>query len=81
MRLRIQRERWPRPALILTDTPRPRCPDCHGIGGWAHTCVSPEGEYDGTDWFECFCWDSGKRWKILPVPHFRRTGYSDEPPF
>ena len=36
MRLRIQRATWPRNALILTDTPRPRCPDCDGVGGTEH---------------------------------------------
>ncbi len=32
VRLRITRTTWPRPALVLTDTPRPRCPDCQGRG-------------------------------------------------
>lgn len=81
-RLRLRITDWPRRALILTDTPRPDCPNCHGHGGWAHDCVSPEGEYAGTDWWPCDCWDDALRWLLLPLPH--RTppgGYSNEPPF
>ncbi|MFF4642220.1 hypothetical protein [Streptomyces sp. NPDC001389] len=36
LRLRIHRATWPRPALILTDTPSPACPDCQGEGGHNH---------------------------------------------
>ena len=83
MRLRIRVIDWPRRALILTDTPRPRCPHCHGHGGFAQDYGDYEtGEYAGTDWWPCDCWDDTLRWLLLPLP--RRTppaSYSDEPPF
>ncbi|ATY97212.1 hypothetical protein [Streptomyces cavourensis] len=88
MRLRITRTTWPRPALVLTDTPRPRCPDCQGAGGHTVDYGDHNGEYAGTDWWPCPCWDDTRRWTLLPLP--RRTGwrdpwgnggYSDEPPF
>ncbi|MEV6501527.1 hypothetical protein [Streptomyces prunicolor] len=77
---------WPRPALILTDTPRPNCPECGGMGGTAHDYGHPEtGEHEGTDWEPCTCWNSTRRWVLLPLPRrLRRTppgGYSNEPPF
>lgn len=82
-RLRIRLTDWPRRALILTDTPRPGCPHCHGHGGWSRDYGHPEtGEYDGTEWDPCGCWDDTRRVLLLPLP--RRTppgGYSNEPPF
>lgn len=87
LRLRVRRTDWPRPALILTDTPRPRCPDCRGEGGHEHTSVTAYGEFDGTDWYPCPCWDEARRWLLLPLPRlplrWRRDRhlYSDEPPF
>ncbi|MET9510065.1 hypothetical protein ABZX62_16665 [Streptomyces flavidovirens] len=87
-RLRIQRATWPCPALILTDTPRPDCHDCGGIGGIEHPYGHPEtGEYEDSDWEPCHCWDERRRWVLLPLPrlpqrwHRKRAGYSDEPPF
>ncbi|MFF4350877.1 hypothetical protein [Streptomyces sp. NPDC001530] len=84
-RLRIQRTHWPRPALVLTDTPRPNCPQCDGDGGTGRDYGDPEtGEYAGTDWEPCTCWDETRRWVLLPLPRWhRRTppGYSNEPPF
>ncbi|MEU1312193.1 hypothetical protein ABZ419_25305 [Streptomyces cinnamoneus] len=87
-RLRIQRTTWPRPALILTDTPQPDCRICDGIGGIEHPYGHPEtGEYDGSDWEPCTCWNEARRWVLLPLPHLPRrrqrqgTGYSNEPPF
>ncbi|MFF8903374.1 hypothetical protein [Streptomyces olivaceoviridis] len=96
MRLRIQRATWPGNALILTDTPRPDCPDCEGVGGFEHDYGDYRtGEYAGTDWEPCPCWNEHRRWTLMPLPrrpHWlrRRTthrdpwapaGYSDEPPF
>ncbi|WP_030717397.1 hypothetical protein [Streptomyces sp. NRRL F-2580] len=92
MRFRIHRTKWPRPALVLTDTPRPDCPDCQGIGGHNHDYGDySTGEYAGTEWEPCPCWDETRRWILLPLPHRRdrhttspdpRAGaYSDEPPF
>lgn len=95
LRLRIQRNALPRNALILTDTPRPDCRDCEGVGGIEHDYGDYEtGEYAGSDWELCGCWTS---WAVtlLPLPRRprwlrRRTdgrdpwgpdGYSDEPPF
>ncbi|THA55747.1 hypothetical protein [Streptomyces sp. A1136] len=92
MRFRILRTNWPRPTVVLTDTPRPDCPDCQGVGG--HNCDYGDystGEYAGTEWEPCRCWDETRRWVLLPLPHRRnRPGtspdpwadaYSDEPPF
>ncbi|WP_435057230.1 hypothetical protein [Streptomyces sp. bgisy060] len=91
-RLRIHRTTWPRPALILTDTPRPACLDCRGEGGHNRDYGDHEtGEYAGTEWDPCPCWDEGRRWVLLPFLRFPRRcrphvdpwggGYSDEPPF
>ncbi|MFE6903059.1 hypothetical protein ACFVFJ_40540 [Streptomyces sp. NPDC057717] len=88
-RLRIQRATWPRPAVILTDTPRPDCRNCDGIGGIEHDYGHPEtGEYEGTDWEPCTCWNETRRWTLLPLPrkplwHTKvrdpwSPGYSDE---
>ncbi|MGW2186594.1 hypothetical protein [Streptomyces sp. NPDC001719] len=83
-RLRIQRAVWPRPALILTDTPRPDCRICDG--GTGHDYGDENGEYAGTDWEPCTCWNENRRWLLLPLPRLPRShrtanGYSDEPPF
>ncbi|KUM68652.1 hypothetical protein [Streptomyces griseorubiginosus] len=94
IRLRIQVAHWPR-ALILTDTPHPNCRDCGGEGGFAYDYGDHTGEYAGTDWEPCKCWNEKRRWVLLPLPRWprwlrRRTaardpwgpgGYSDEPPF
>ncbi|WP_442806404.1 hypothetical protein [Streptomyces sp. NBC_01317] len=83
MRLRIRRANWARPTLVLTDTPRPDCPDCGGAGGHSYDYGDHEtGEYAGTEWAPCRCWNDTRHWVLLPLP--RRTppgGYSDEPPF
>ncbi|MFD3928049.1 hypothetical protein [Streptomyces sp. NPDC058614] len=96
IRLRIQCTDWPRRALILTDTPRPNCPECDGMGGIEHDYGNHyDGEYEGTDWEPCTCWNESRRWLLLPLPRLplwlrrRRTvrdpwgsdGYSNEPPF
>ncbi|MFI1183360.1 hypothetical protein ACH4UT_27955 [Streptomyces sp. NPDC020799] len=88
IRLRIQRATCPRPALILTDTPRPDCHICDGGGGIEREYGHPEtGEYAGSDWDSCTCWNQKRCWLLLPLPRLpralRRTppGYSDEPPF
>ncbi|MFE4373278.1 hypothetical protein ACFRMN_34585 [Streptomyces sp. NPDC056835] len=85
MRLRIRVSGCPRRALILTDTPRPNCPDCSGEGGIESLYGDPEtGEYAGSEWDPCPCWTLW-RMTVLPLPRWlRRTppgGYSDEPPF
>ncbi|SOE69551.1 hypothetical protein SAMN05446589_3549 [Streptomyces sp. OV198] len=96
-RLRFQRIDWPRPALILTDTPRPDCRACEGDGGFPHDYGDYEtGEYAGTDWEPCTCWHEHRRWVLLPLPRLPRwprrrhdtgrdpwatNGYSNEPPF
>ncbi|MFE0138266.1 hypothetical protein ACFWY6_42995 [Streptomyces sp. NPDC059037] len=92
-RLRIERTACPRPALVLTDTPRPDCPDCGGDGGTAYDHGDPEtGEYAGTEWESCTCWNQQRCWVLLPLPRRRwrprrhpdpwaANGYSDEPPF
>ncbi|MBC9726200.1 hypothetical protein [Streptomyces sp. TRM68367] len=95
LRLRLQRTSWPRPALVLTDTPRPDCPDCEGIGGFEYDYGDYNGEYAGTEWDPCACWNENRRWPLLPLPRLPRWlrrrssardpwspgGYSDEPPF
>lgn len=88
-RLRLRTTTWPRRALVLTDTPRPDCPDCQGRGGTAHDYGDHDtGEYAGTDWEPCTCWDENRRWLLLPLPRLprlrRRTTtdpWSAEPPF
>jgi hypothetical protein len=93
LRLRIRLVNWPRRALILTDTPRPNCSDCDGEGGRAYDYGDETGEYAGTEWDPCPCWNEQRQWAILPLPRrpYRRrhgqgdpwaaNGYSDEPPF
>ncbi|MFJ4524489.1 hypothetical protein ACIP4Y_26680 [Streptomyces sp. NPDC088810] len=86
IRLRIQLTHWPRRALVLTDTPHPDCPECDGDGGIGNAYGDPEtGEYAGTDWEPCTCWNETRRWVLLPLPRsLRRTrpdGYTTEPPF
>ncbi|MGD3106278.1 hypothetical protein [Streptomyces sp. YGL11-2] len=89
IRLRIQVAHCPRPALILTDTPCPDCLNCEGDGGTSYDYGHPEtGEYEGTSWEPCHCWNYNRCWLLLPLPRLpralRRTppsGYSDEPPF
>ncbi|MFC9742929.1 hypothetical protein ACFVKC_34075 [Streptomyces noursei] len=89
LRLRIQRAICPHRGLYLTDTPRPDCRDCEGNGGASYDYGDPEtGEYAGTEWEPCTCWDNTRCWLLLPLPRLpralRRTppgGYSDEPPF
>ncbi|MGW0945187.1 hypothetical protein ACWD4O_21915 [Streptomyces sp. NPDC002623] len=96
LRLRIRVADWPRRALILTDTPRPDCPNCRGEGGNAYDYGDYEtGEYAGTEWDPCPCSDDTRRMTLLPLPRRprwlrRRTdgrdpwapdGYSSEPPF
>ncbi|MFI1867392.1 hypothetical protein [Streptomyces jumonjinensis] len=92
MRLRIRRIDWPRRALVIGDTPRPDCPRCHGHGGWDHHYGDPvTGEYAGTDWEPCRCWDEDRYRVLLPLPRLPRrrtpyvdpwatTDYSNEPP-
>jgi hypothetical protein len=79
-----------RPGLILTDTPRPNCWNCGGNGGHLRDYGHPEtGEYEGTDWEPCPCWDDHRAWTVLPLPwtlprllrRKPRGGYSNEPPF
>lgn len=96
LRLRIQVSDWPRRSLILTDTPRPDCPNCGGSGGIEHHYGDYNtGEYAGTDWKPCRCWNESRRWTLLPLPRTPRlrrrhdgdrdpwapAGSSNEPPF
>ncbi|MFE8944020.1 hypothetical protein [Streptomyces sp. NPDC007856] len=90
IRLRFQVVGYPRRALALTDTPRPDCPECEGIGGIeTYYGDYDTGEYAGSDWDPCDCWTE---WRIVlfPLPRLprqlrRRVDYrdpwSDEPPF
>jgi hypothetical protein len=85
-RLRLHRTTWPRHALVLADTPRPNCPQCAGDGGTARDYGHPDtGEYDGTAWEPCTCWNENRRWVVLPLPRPRwrrgRNDYRTEPPF
>lgn len=96
IRLRIKVIDWPRRALALTDTPRPRCPECRGEGGTNHDYGDHTGEYAGTEWVPCLCWGENRHLVLMPLPRrprwtCRRTddgrdpwathGYSNEPPF
>ncbi|MFE7979930.1 hypothetical protein [Streptomyces shenzhenensis] len=94
-RLRIHVDGWTRRALVLTDTPDPNCANCQGEGGHAYDYGDHNGEYAGTEWEPCDCWNQNRRWTLLPLPrrprwlHRRNTGrdpwgpdgYSNEPPF
>ncbi|MGW1558509.1 hypothetical protein ACWCQ1_18585 [Streptomyces sp. NPDC002144] len=95
IRLRVQASGWPRRTLILTDTPRPNCPDCDGDGGFEYPYGDHNGEYAGSNWEPCPCWHETWRWRLLPLPRRPRwlrrhdhvrdpwdpDGYSSEPPF
>ncbi|MFE9379839.1 hypothetical protein [Streptomyces sp. NPDC006855] len=86
-RLRIQLRGWDRRTLVLTDTPDPDCPRCDGDGGFAYDYGDHEGEYAGTEWDPCTCWDENRHWTLLRFPRIRhrrrgvRDPWSDEPPF
>ncbi|MFD8383959.1 hypothetical protein ACFV2X_36525 [Streptomyces sp. NPDC059679] len=72
-RLRIQLSTWPRRSLVLTDTPRPNCRECDGDGGIESFYGDYEtGEYAGSDWDPCDCWDENRRWTLLPLPRLPR---------
>ncbi|MGW0838192.1 hypothetical protein [Streptomyces prunicolor] len=95
IRLRIQishrHGRW----LVLTGIPRPDCPECEGDGGIEYPYCDDSGEYAGSDWEPCDCWNENHRWRLLPLPRLPRPlrrgrrgrdpwapgGYSNEPPF
>ncbi|NED15788.1 hypothetical protein [Streptomyces sp. SID9124] len=92
IRLRFQVRTWPRRALVLTDTPRPDCRICDGFGGIEHEYGHPEtGEYDGSHWEPCPCWNEQRAWSLLPLPNrprwlrrndpFTDPWASNEPPF
>ncbi|MGA5319809.1 hypothetical protein ACPCIU_05150 [Streptomyces seoulensis] len=90
MRLRLQVIGWPRRALALTDTPRPDCPACDGVGGIEQDYGDHDtGEYAGTDSYPCDCWTEWRR-VLLPLPRLprllrrraaHRDPWGDEPPF
>jgi hypothetical protein len=88
-RIRLSYQTWPRPALIITDTPRPSCPYCAGEGGWEEPYGGEDGEYAGEHDIRCDCWTSWHR-TLLRLPRrlaaiadrrASRQGFSDEPPF
>ncbi|MEU9701965.1 hypothetical protein [Streptomyces sp. NPDC047981] len=90
-RLRLRQITWPRRALVLGDTPRPDCSDCGGEGGHNADYGDHTGEYAGTEWEPCRCWDEDHYWILLPLPTLPRrqqphvdpwgNAYRDEPPF
>ncbi|MGW3488355.1 hypothetical protein [Streptomyces sp. NPDC001054] len=81
MRLRLRVETWPPRALVLTDTPRPACRACAGFGEIPHDYGDEDGEYAGTDFEPCPCWNSRRRTVLLRLPrrrfHLRRRPYVD----
>jgi hypothetical protein len=88
LRLRLRYTNWPRPAIELTDTPRPNCPTCHGDGGWPQDYGNPEtGDYEGTRNVTCDCWQPQRAWFVLAVPRSIARRWlgapelSDGPPF
>lgn len=73
MRLRLRIHTYPRPAIVLANSPHPNCPDCKGDGGWTFDYAGPDGEYGGTDEEACGCWEPDFRRTVLPIP--RRLYY------
>ncbi|MEV0187512.1 hypothetical protein AB0I39_03105 [Kitasatospora purpeofusca] len=89
-RLRLHFSPWPRPTIELADTPNPNCRDCDGAGGWAEDYGDHDtGEYAGTDYVHCSCWDPDRVRCLFAVPGwlaYRVFGwapplYSGELPF
>jgi hypothetical protein len=84
-RLRPAYVTWPRPALVLADTPRPGCADCGGRGGFQAGHPGAE----EPDEVACDCWDPTRSWLLLPVPRwlarrwlgYRAPEFSTESPF
>ena len=71
-RLRIKVIDGCRRALVLTDTPRPNCPDCKGHGGTVQHYGYPDtGEHWGSGWEFCPCWSTW-RMTLLPLPRWTR---------
>ncbi|MFB7946311.1 hypothetical protein ACFC6L_15485 [Kitasatospora phosalacinea] len=87
--LRVHYRADHRPLLVLADTPRPRCPECRGEGGWAYDYGDENGEYAGTEYVPCTCWDPDHPERSVTVPRWiarrffgwREPVYSSEPPF
>jgi hypothetical protein len=94
-RVRLRYTTSPRPAIVLTDTPRPGCPYCHGEGGWYEPYAGEDGEYAGETDVTCDCWTDYRR-TLLRLPraldairHRRASRHADhtdpwassEPPF
>ncbi|MEU5001033.1 hypothetical protein [Streptomyces sp. NPDC021622] len=80
LRLRLTVVGCPRRALALTDTPRPNCSRCSGLGAIEH--FYGDSEYVDSDWEPCSCWNELWCLLILPLPRPKPpAGFSDEPPF
>ena len=89
-RWRLRYLSWPRPRLVVRDTPSPHCPSCHGRGGWTEDYPDATGDYGGTRDIPCGCVDDDLIRTVLPLfrlarwlPRWwlHRRGYSDQPPF
>ncbi|MFD4907514.1 hypothetical protein [Kitasatospora purpeofusca] len=89
-RMRLRFNPWPRPTIELTDTPDPKCQVCDGYGGWPEDYGHPEtGEYAGTEWWDCTCWNAYRVRRLLRLPGWlahllfgwTSPTYSTEPPF
>lgn len=82
-RRRLAYVTWPRPRIVLTDTPRPDCPDCYGRGGYL---VGSPGAEEPDD-VPCECWDPSDQRTVCPIPRpiarrlFGYTPENAEPPF
>ena len=69
---RLTRRDWPTRGLYLVDTPRRTCRHCEGHGGWGPDYAGTDGEYGGTDWIPCTCWDPALAVRVLPLPRWTR---------